>query len=50
MSQETLTRVWTLRRMVEMLGGIEGIEPLLNRLAKTKSNEEFLETLSQDDL
>ena len=50
LSQETLTRVWTLRRMVGMLGGIEGLEPLMNRMAKTKSNEEFLATLNQDDL
>ncbi|MBI3287012.1 MAG: transcription termination factor Rho, partial [Chloroflexi bacterium] len=47
---ETLSRVWTLRRMVEMLGATEGVEPLLNRLAKSKSNKEFLETLNKGAL
>lgn len=47
---ETLSRVWTLRRMLEMLGGVEGVEPLLNRLAKSKSNKEFLETLNKGAL
>ena len=37
-----------MRRMVSMLGGSEGTELLLSRLAKTQKNEEFLETLTRD--
>ncbi|MEJ7901227.1 MAG: transcription termination factor Rho [Thermomicrobiales bacterium] len=44
----TLRQVWTMRRMVSMLGGSEGTELLLSRLAKTQKNEEFLETLTKD--
>ena len=44
----TLRQVWTMRRMVSMLGGSEGTELLLSRLSKTTKNEEFLETLTKD--
>jgi transcription termination factor Rho len=44
----TLRQVWTMRRMVSMLGGTEGTELLLSRLAKTTKNTEFLETLTKD--
>jgi transcription termination factor Rho len=44
----TLRQVWTMRRMVSVLGGNEGTELLLSRLAKTASNEEFLESLTKD--
>jgi transcription termination factor Rho len=44
----TLRHVWTMRRMVSMLGGTEGTELMLSRLAKTQTNEEFLATLNKD--
>ncbi|WP_298820071.1 transcription termination factor Rho [Chloroflexus sp.] len=44
---ETLRQVWTLRRMVSMLGDNDGTELMLTRMAKTKSNAEFLQTLSK---
>ncbi|MFN3374852.1 MAG: transcription termination factor Rho, partial [Chloroflexus sp.] len=47
LSPETLRQVWTLRRMVSMLGDNEGTELMLTRMAKTKSNAEFLQTLSK---
>jgi transcription termination factor Rho len=34
--------------MVAMLGGTEGTELVLGRLAKTQSNDEFLTTLNKD--
>ncbi len=43
-----LKQVWTMRRMVSMLGGSEGTEALLGRLAKSVSNKEFLENLHKD--
>ncbi|WP_322495637.1 transcription termination factor Rho [Chloroflexus sp.] len=47
LSPETLRQVWTLRRMVSMLGDNEGTELMLTRMAKTKSNAEFLQTLNK---
>jgi transcription termination factor Rho len=44
-----LSRIWTLRRMITAIGGgPEGTELILNRLSKTKTNEEFLTTLHKD--
>jgi transcription termination factor Rho len=48
LDEYTLRQVWTMRRMVSMLGGTEGTELLLGRLAKTTSNSEFLTTLNKD--
>jgi transcription termination factor Rho len=45
-----LKQVWTMRRMVGMLGGTEGLELMLARLAKTRDNNEFLGTLTKDIL
>jgi transcription termination factor Rho len=47
LSPEALRQVWTLRRMVSMLGDNEGTELMLTRMAKTKTNVEFLATLSK---
>jgi transcription termination factor Rho len=48
---ETLQKVWTMRRMIDAIGGgIEATEAVLERLARTKSNAEFLETLRYDVL
>ncbi len=48
LDDQTLRQVWTMRRMVSMLGGTEGTELVLGRLAKTGSNAEFLATLNKD--
>lgn len=48
LDQETLSRIWTLRRMIDAIGGVEALPPLLTRLAKTKDNREFLDTLNKD--
>ncbi len=48
LAPDVLSRVWTLRRMVSAVGGLESVELVLQRLAKTKSNEQFLATLNQD--
>jgi transcription termination factor Rho len=46
---DTLQRVWTLRRMIDMLrqAGEDPLEPVLERLRKTRNNKVFLETLAQ---
>lgn len=49
LNQETLSKVWTLRRMVSALGGgPEAVIPVLERLTKTKTNAEFLATLNKE--
>jgi transcription termination factor Rho len=46
---ETEARLWTMRRMIDALGGgLEAIEPILERLGKTKNNAEFLDSLGRD--
>jgi transcription termination factor Rho len=51
LDDETLSRVWTLRRMIDMLGGGEdALEPVIQRMQKTKTNKEFLATLNKDAL
>ena len=47
LAPDALRQVWTLRRMVSMLGDNEGTELMLTRMAKTKTNIDFLETLSK---
>jgi transcription termination factor Rho len=47
LSPDVLRQVWTLRRMVSMLGEGEGTELVLTRMAKTRNNVEFLATLSK---
>lgn len=46
----TYRQVLTMRRMVSVLGGTEGLELLLARLSKTRDNNEFLATLTKDIL
>lgn len=48
LDDQTLRQVWTMRRMVSMLGGTEGTELVLGRLSKTQNNTEFLTTLTKD--
>jgi transcription termination factor Rho len=43
-----LNRVWTLRRMIDTIGGLESVELILERLGKTRTNAEFLATLNKD--
>ena len=53
LDEETLRQVWLMRRMMAMIGSnspnpTEATERLLDRLARTHDNAEFLATLSQD--
>jgi transcription termination factor Rho len=45
---DVLNRVWTLRRMIDAIGGSESVELILERLAKTRTNTEFLATMNKD--
>ncbi|MFN8499531.1 MAG: transcription termination factor Rho [Anaerolineae bacterium] len=46
----TLQRVWTVRRMIDAIGGgSEAAEAVISRMSRTQTNREFLETLSKGD-
>ena len=42
-----LRRIWVLRKVLSSLSGVEAMELLLERLSKSESNSEFLESMSQ---
>jgi transcription termination factor Rho len=44
--KEELTRVWVLRKVVAPLSQVETMELLLDRLSKTRSNAEFLNSMN----
>ena len=46
LSQEELTRVWILRKVLSPLSPVEAMELLIDRMSKTKSNAEFLASMS----
>ncbi len=44
--EPTLQRIWTMRRMIDAMGGgMEALQPLLERISRTRDNDEFLSTL-----
>lgn len=48
LDKDVLTRVWTLRHMINAIGGgEEALASILERLPKTANNEQFLATLHQ---
>jgi transcription termination factor Rho len=48
LTEDALSKVWLLRRMIAAIGGLEAVELVLERLGKTKNNAEFLATLNKD--
>ena len=46
---EVLQKVWTLRRMIEAIGGTDALEAVLTRMSKTRTNKDFLDTLAKDN-
>lgn len=46
-SSKIYPKIITMRRMIDMLGAEERTEIIMERLLKTKNNEEFLRTLSK---
>jgi transcription termination factor Rho len=46
LARDELNRVWILRKVLNPLSPVEAMELMLERLAKTKSNREFLESMS----
>jgi len=49
LDEETLSKVWTIRNMIDSMGGgIEGLGSLLSYMGKTKNNKEFCEKLNKE--
>ncbi len=46
LSKKELDRSWVLRKVLNSLSPVEAMELLIERMAKTKSNEEFLDAMS----
>ena len=46
LTPEELNRVWVLRKVLNPLSAIEASELMLERMAKTDSNQDFLESMS----
>lgn len=46
LSKEELNRVWILRKVLNPLSATESMELLLEKLSKTKANEDFLNSMS----
>jgi transcription termination factor Rho len=47
LDDSTLNRVWVLRKVLNPLSVTESMELLLDKLSKTKSNEQFLKSMSK---
>ncbi|MEE2858853.1 MAG: transcription termination factor Rho [Candidatus Neomarinimicrobiota bacterium] len=46
MGRKDLSRVWLLRKLLDEMTTVEAMEFLLNKMSHTKSNREFLDTMS----
>lgn len=47
LTPEELNRVWILRKVLSQLSPVEAMELLIEKLAKTKSNKEFLDSMNK---
>jgi transcription termination factor Rho len=47
LKQERLQKVWILRKVLNELNNVEAMELLIEKLLKTKNNEEFLNSMNQ---
>ncbi|MCH7765707.1 MAG: transcription termination factor Rho, partial [Acidobacteria bacterium] len=46
MPKDELTRVWILRKVLNPLSPVEAMELIIDKLSKTKSNQDFLASMS----
>jgi transcription termination factor Rho len=46
MSEQQLSRVWILRQLMHPLNVVDSMEFLLDKMSKTKSNKDFLQSMS----
>jgi len=45
---DELQRIWILRKVLHEMDPVQSMELLIDRLSKTKSNKDFLTTLSKN--
>ena len=45
--EDVLQKIWILRKVLNELSNVEAMELLINKLSKTKNNEEFLNSMNQ---
>jgi transcription termination factor Rho len=45
--REDLNRIWVLRKVLNPLSSVEAMELLLDKMAKTKSNADFLAAMQR---
>jgi transcription termination factor Rho len=45
--ENDLNRIWILRKVISQLGEVEAMELLIDRLGKTKTNQDFLNAMSK---
>jgi len=45
--EKELNRIWILRKVLSQLSEVEAMELLVEKLSKTKTNEEFLEAMNK---
>lgn len=50
LSPDELQRVWLLRKVLNEMNASEAVELLIERMKRTKSNQDFLDTLHQSNL
>jgi transcription termination factor Rho len=46
LSEEELRRIWILRRVLNDMNPVEAMELLVNRMRRTKTNDEFLQSMN----
>jgi transcription termination factor Rho len=46
MGRKDLSRIWLLRKLLDEMTNVEAMEFLLEKLNHTKSNREFLDSMS----
>lgn len=47
LGKETLNRIWILRKVLQPMNAVDSMEFLLDRVMATKTNKEFLDSMSQ---
>ena len=47
LTKKELERSWVLRKVLNQLSGAEAMDLLIDKISKTKTNEEFLDSMSQ---
>jgi transcription termination factor Rho len=47
LSEEELNKVWILQKLLSSMNTIEGIEFLIDKMKKTKTNAEFFDSINR---